>query len=326
MRNSATVSIGARLHLGFLDLNGGLGRRFGGLGLALQEPETTVELSRAAGDGAHGPQSDRAAGYLHRLVSHLGLPAGHSLRVGSAIPAHAGLGSGTQLALAVAAALRRLHGLALDLEADATLLERGSRSGLGAAFFLEGGVALDGGVRPTERPAPVVARLPFPEDWRVLLIFDPSRQGVHGEAERLAFEVLPPFSEELAGRLCRLAVMQALPALVERDLSGFGRAITQIQAHVGNHFATVQGGCYASPAVSAALNRLAANDVSGYGQSSWGPTGFAFASTEREAHRLKQLLSPLASSVGLELSIVKGRNHGAFVSEERQAAHGVRRG
>ena len=49
MENCVTVAVAARLHLGFLDLNGGLGRRFGSLGLALDAPETVLELSRAAG-------------------------------------------------------------------------------------------------------------------------------------------------------------------------------------------------------------------------------------------------------------------------------------
>ena len=36
MFDSVTVEAAARLHLGFLDMNGGLGRRFGGLGLAIE--------------------------------------------------------------------------------------------------------------------------------------------------------------------------------------------------------------------------------------------------------------------------------------------------
>ncbi len=51
MFDSVTVAAAARLHLGFLDMNGGLGRRFGGLGLAIDRPATRLTIRRAAGAG-----------------------------------------------------------------------------------------------------------------------------------------------------------------------------------------------------------------------------------------------------------------------------------
>src|ERR1700680_1975654 len=45
---SVTVTAAARLHLGFLDLNGGLGRRFGSIGLAIDAPRTRLTISSAA--------------------------------------------------------------------------------------------------------------------------------------------------------------------------------------------------------------------------------------------------------------------------------------
>src|SRR6202035_3311578 len=47
----------ARLHLGFLDLNGGLGRRFGGLGLAIDRPATRLTLRRAAAPAVEGVEA-----------------------------------------------------------------------------------------------------------------------------------------------------------------------------------------------------------------------------------------------------------------------------
>jgi beta-RFAP synthase len=327
MRDCVTVAVAARLHLGFLDLNGGLGRRFGSLGLALDEPETHVELSRSPRDEAEGPQAERACGYLAPLVKRQGIRGGHRLVIRHAIPAHAGLGSGTQLALAVAAALRRLYRLPFDVEADARFLDRSARSALGAAFFADGGVALDGGRGPANRAAPVIARLAFPEEWRILLVLDPSRQGIHGAEELAAFQTLPPMSADLAAHLCRLAIMQALPALVEHDLAGFGKAVTEIQKHVGDYFGPVQGGRYASPGVSAALDAVARAGVAGYGQSSWGPTGFALAGSGRDARTLIEALAPLAAARGLEMKVVKGRNSGAVITDRARAVgQGARHG
>ena len=105
MSNSVTIRVPARLHLGFLDPSGGSGRRFGSLGLPLCEPETVVTLSRSGETVVTGPESDRAAAHLTTMARRLGIRALHRLVVEEAIPRHAGLGSGTQIALAVAAAL-----------------------------------------------------------------------------------------------------------------------------------------------------------------------------------------------------------------------------
>ena len=48
MFDNVTVTASARLHLGFLDMNGGLGRRFGSLGLAIDRPVTCLRLQRGA--------------------------------------------------------------------------------------------------------------------------------------------------------------------------------------------------------------------------------------------------------------------------------------
>ena len=108
-------------------------------------------------------------------------PGPSRCRVERAIPAHAGLGSGTQLGLAVGLGLARLlgrHETAADL---ATLLDRGARSGIGVGAFTRGGFLVDGGKATDDAaPPPVIARLAFPAPWRLLLILDPAAVGVHG--------------------------------------------------------------------------------------------------------------------------------------------------
>src|SRR5882672_6538646 len=99
---SVSVTVPARLHLGFLDLNGELGRKFGSIGLAISGLRTQVTIARAAQTRVEGPDADRAQRHIETLRQHLRLEGGHHVKVNEAIPAHAGLGSGTQLALALA--------------------------------------------------------------------------------------------------------------------------------------------------------------------------------------------------------------------------------
>jgi hypothetical protein len=57
----------ARLHLGFVDLHGGLGRRFGSLGLALEDLGVCVRVSRADATSIEGPGTERVREVLTLL-------------------------------------------------------------------------------------------------------------------------------------------------------------------------------------------------------------------------------------------------------------------
>ena len=82
---------------------------------------------------------------------------------------------------------------------------------------------------------------------------------------------------------------------------------------VGTHFAPAQGGVFTSKRVGALAQRLAELGAVGIGQSSWGPTGFAFAPSEDEAKRLLGSVRD-ATGAGIEVRIVQGRNSGARIS------------
>lgn len=317
---SVTVAVPARLHLGFLDLNGGLGRRFGGIGLAISDLKTAVTVQPASRNGGTGPDAERALRHTDVMQKHLGLAEALHVSVDAAVPPHAGLGSGTSIALAVAAAVRTLHGMPLDIDSDAVRLGRGARSGLGIGLFRTGGLVVDGGRGPATTVAPIISRLPFPEDWRVLVVMDPARQGTHGRDEIEAFAALPEFPEEVAAHLCRLVVMKALPALAERDLPGFGAAIAELQQRLGDYFSRAQGGSrFTSPQVAACLDLLAREGAHGIGQSSWGPTGFAFAASEVEAGRLASIAREHARHEGLDIRVCKGLNRGAEITNAGHA-------
>jgi beta-ribofuranosylaminobenzene 5'-phosphate synthase len=310
------VMVSARLHLGFLDLNGELGRRFGSLGLSISEPRGRLTLRRASVARVDGVERERASRYLSTMRQREGLTGACHLTIDEAIPPHAGLGSGTQLALGIAAALRRLHGHALDLPGDARLLDRGARSGVGIGLFETGGLVVDGGRTLTSVAPPIVSRMRFPGAWRVILVLEPAREGLSGETERGAFGRLGPMGSGEAGEICRLVLMGALPSVAEGDIAGFGAALTRIQRLLGDYFAPAQGGRrFASPDVAGVLDCLAEQGAHGVGQSSWGPTGFAFASDASSAERLADAARRCASARALDIRVVSALNHGAEITD-----------
>ena len=315
MSASITVTIPARLHLGFLDLNGGLGRRFGSIGLAISNLRTKIVLRRGSKNQVSGPERERVMHHIHKMVQRLALNDAHAVNVLEVVPPHAGLGSGTQLALAVAAGIRRLHDLPLDIEGDAIHLGRGARSGVGVGLFHRGGLVVDGGCGRKEVPAPIVSHIGFPERWRIIVVLDPARRGIHGAAEAAAFAKLPPFPDDDAAQLCRLVIMKALPAIADHDIVNFGSAIKELQARLGDYFAAAQGGTrFTSPDVAAVLAALDREGAFGIGQSSWGPTGFAFAAAPEEADRLARIAQRHPSGQGLDIRVCAGFNRAAEIA------------
>jgi beta-ribofuranosylaminobenzene 5'-phosphate synthase len=248
------------------------------------------------------------------LKQRYGIESAARIEIKEAIPSHAGLGSGTQITLAAAAALCALSGRTIPVHELAHSLQRGARSGVGSGVFELGGFVVDGGRGEVDAAPPVISRLPFPEAWRVVLLFDRQMTGLHGEREAAAFRDLPRFPEHQAERLARLVLMKLLPALAEARLQDFGPALTELQQIIGDHFAPAQGGRYASPRVERALQRLAGWGAAACGQSSWGPTGFALFPGQVAAEAAVQRLVDLRDGFDAEsIQIARGCNQGAQV-------------
>jgi beta-RFAP synthase len=295
--------------------------------------ETRVDLSSAVADRvtaampAAQPDVVRAELHLQALRRQTGLHDPLHLHLESVLPAHAGFGSGTQLALAVGRAFAMWHGLDVASATLARWLGRGLRSGVGIGGFDQGGLLVDGGPGADGRPAPVLSRVALPDDWRVVVVLDVQHHGLSGQEEKQAIAALPPMPQAVAADICHQVLMRVLPGAACAEFASFAVGITRVQEQLGAHFAPAQGG---EPYTSTAVGRLvrwigeAAGGESGaaIGQSSWGPTGFAIlpsqhrAETLVEAARVAQRVAP-----SLQVRIVSGRNRGAMLEDVRAVPH-----
>src|SRR5262249_41658067 len=150
----------------------------------VQKPGISLRLQPAPAWSAEGPLAERALA-VARSVGEV-LPAGtvlpHHIVIQHAAPEHMGLGTGTQLALAIAAALARSSGLTDIKVTDLALpIGRGNRSSVGIHGFLQGGFLVAGGKRDADSVAPLVARAEFPAQWRIVLVLAPWKPGLSGE-------------------------------------------------------------------------------------------------------------------------------------------------
>jgi beta-RFAP synthase len=315
------IAAPGRLHLGFLDPSGSLGRRFGSLGLVIGGFETRLALrrsgsSRLTADGAAAErEAGRAAEHLTAMQAATRLHAPLHLHLQEVLPAHAGFGSGTQLALAIGRAFATMHELALPTAEIARLLGRGLRSGIGIAGFDQGGLLLDGGPDADGGTAPLLARLVLPTAWRVLLVLDTAHSGLSGAPEKVAIEALPPFAQADAAAVCHEVLMRVMPGAATGDFAAFAAGVNRLQQLVGGHFAPAQGGgLFASSAVANVCRWLAAQTPCATGQSSWGPTGFAILPSQALAEALRD--GAMAAGIvapGLQLRVVIPRAHGAVI-------------
>jgi len=326
LQNTVTLRAPGRLHLGFLDPSGSLGRRFGSIGVVIDGFETEVELSAALAERvtADTPEGDaqmaRASAYLQLLRERSGCHETLHLRLLQVLPAHGGFGSGTQLALAIARAFACWHRLDVSTPTLAHWLGRGQRSGIGIHGFDQGGLLVDGGPAADGRPAPLLSRIELPEAWRIVVVQDERERGLAGADEKGAMAALGPMPAARAAEICHEVLMRVLPGAADAEFDTFAQGVTRVQQLLGEYFAPVQNGrAYSSAAVGRVMDWVAANgDRAAIGQSSWGPTGFAIVESSSQAAALEHAVHAAGLvERGLTLRTVTARNHGAELIDAR---------
>lgn len=312
------VKTPARLHLGLIDLNGDLGRMFGGLGVGIDHPNVIVEAEHSQDTSVTGQETELAAALVKRFFSAFPVKGNVHINVKASIPTHVGLGSGTQFALAIAIALAKLFNIKTSTQQLAVAMGRAKRTGVGTAIFQKGGFVVDGGQKIQKGAGvasfpPLIYRQPFPEEWRFVIAVPNAQKGLSNSEETLAFSKLPPMQADEVAKICRLTMMKLLPALTEHDIESFGEALTSIQIVTGQYFAHVQGGTYSNVEVADTLEYIKNTGAHGVGQSSWGPAVYGVVKQEEAKQTLKKTKAYLNKSVGGEVFVAKPNNKGAII-------------
>jgi beta-RFAP synthase len=303
-------------------MNGDMGRFFGGLGVGIDRPNVILEAQHSESFSVTGEKTELVTSLAKRFLETYQINANVSIHVKQTIPEHAGLGSGTQLALAVSAALSKLFQINATIQELSIAMGRMKRTGVGTAVFEHGGFVVDGGKRMNggvvvaESFPPLIFRQPFPEDWKFVVAIPDVKKGLAKTEEKDAFGLLTPMPSELVGKICRLIMMKLLPALIDRDIESFGDALTKIQVVVGDYFAGVQGGTFSSLAATAGIDFMKACGAYGVGQSSWGPAVYGLVQGETQAKTIRSKLeSFLQNNDGGQVFIANANNRGATIKQ-----------
>jgi beta-RFAP synthase len=304
----------SRLHFGLLSFGGGADRQFGGAGAMIDSPGLRLRVAPAERFHADGPLAERVfrTAISFARARELSAPPNCRVEVVVAPPEHIGLGTGTQLDLAILAGLNAfVGGVRLSADELARIAGRAGRSAVGTHGFVHGGLIVESGKRACETLAPLTERIELPAAWRFVLVIPRHMRGLSGEEERRAFDALPPVPAATRDALERLLIDQLCPAVRSGDFERFAESVYHYGYTAGMSFAARQGGPFASARVAELVDGIRSLGVQGVGQSSWGPTVFAAVPSIDAA---EQLCDRLHGQSGDEsLVVARPNNSGARI-------------
>jgi beta-ribofuranosylaminobenzene 5'-phosphate synthase len=314
------ITTPCRLHMTLIDMNGEIGRMDGGAGLTLSPPNIKIIAEEAEGITIEGLQ-----GFADRMkkAAQAILPEGKGVRINveEAFPAHVGFGSGTQSALAAAAAVNELYGLGKSVRELSYAVKRGGTSGIGATAFEKGGFIVDGGHKFKDKgaflpsaasrvpPGPVLFRENFP-DWDMVVAI-PNEKGMHDQEEIDIFKKFCPLPIEEVREISHVVLMQMMPAVIEQDIESFGAAVNHVQ-NVGFN----KRESLIWPDFVKNIAAFMRSQSYGAGVSSFGPVVYSFVDNRTEGLQLQtEVQKMLDESVGGSVIMTRASNKGADIEK-----------
>jgi len=308
----------SRLHFGIIDLSRSLGRSYGSVGLAIEGLGYEILAEKGEELKVLGPEKDaeQARKIAEKVTQIYNIPHQVKINILKSIPMHVGLGSTTQLTLAVATAITKLYGVKASSVELAEKMGRGKNSGVGTYAFMNGGFIVDGGIKGGRFP-PLIFRHNFPEEWHFVIVTPEIERGLDEKTEEGLFKRITA-STDIARKICHSIVMKMLPSIVERDIESFGKVLTEVQRLVGEAFSPYQGGVFGSQVASDIVNRMLEDGAYGAGQSSWGPTVYGLVEGKAKEKELEEKILDFLKGKNYKASLrmVEPNNEGAKVKIE----------
>jgi beta-ribofuranosylaminobenzene 5'-phosphate synthase len=327
------ITTPCRIHLSLIDENGYTGRVDGGIGLMLDRPNIVFEASNSAKEfkiEAHKYYRESIE-VINEIASKVFKRYNISnknfhFNLKRYFPSHVGLGSKTQLSLAIATAITKLKSITHLTNEDITkLVERGGTSGIGWRGFNTGGFILDGGhdfgqgkeketflpssASISANPALTIFRYNIPEHWRFVLVIPNVKKGAFGDEEISVFQNYAPIPRNEVNEVSHQVIMKILPGIIKADLECFGEGLKRIQS-IG--FKKIEIGLQHDK-VKELIKFFDDYGLKAYGMSSFGPSVVGIVESDLEAETLLREIQKNQKNVGGHIYICKPNNTGAKI-------------
>ncbi|MFX0074167.1 MAG: beta-ribofuranosylaminobenzene 5'-phosphate synthase [Candidatus Hermodarchaeota archaeon] len=332
------ITTPCRIHLSLIDENGYTGRVDGGIGLMLDRPNVIFEATNHAEEF-----KIEAHKYYRESIEVINEQAAKIFKAFNInnknfhfnlkryFPSHVGLGSKTQLSLAIAVAITKLKNIEDVSIKDLTkLVNRGGTSGIGWRGFEKGGFIVDAGhefgvgkeketflpssASKEANPALTILRYPIPEHWRFVLVIPNVKKGVYGDEEISIFQSHAPIPKEEVNEVSHQILMKIVPGIIKKDLECFGEGLSRIQS-IG--FKKVEISLQ-HEIVKKTLEFFKEYEVKAFGMSSFGPSVVGIVESDQEANKLLRDVQINFNGRSGHIYLCKPSNNGAkieFVDE-----------
>jgi len=329
---SLRITAPCRIHLSLIDENGYTGRVDGGIGLMLDRPNVVLEVSNSADEftiecnkyykeSVHviNEKASKIFKYFHISNKNFHF---HLKRY---YPSHVGLGSKTQLSLAIATAITNLKRLNPSTEDLTKLVERGGTSGIGWRGFETGGFILDGGhdfgkgreketflpssASSSANPALTIFRYNIPENWSFVLVIPNVQKGAYGDEEISVFQNYAPIPRNEVNEVSHQIIMKIIPGIIKNDLKCFGEGLKRIQS-IGFKKIEID---LQHEVVKDLIKFFEEYGLKAYGMSSFGPSVIGVVESDSEAEILLREVQKNQKNGGGHIYICKPNNTGAKI-------------
>ena len=315
MEKRIRISTPSRIHLGFLELDNSSERIFGSIGLTISKFENIIEISKNKKFQiiSNNPNTKRRIEEMIIVLKKNYQINECKIEILKTIPQHIGLGSGTQLTLAIGSLISEFNNLNLNPKNISSIFGRGLRSGIGIQSFKSGGFIVDcGKQRRSNSIPPVFFNSKWPREWKIILIFDNSKVGVSGKNETQEFKKIAMTHPKICKENCKALLMQILPGLMEKNFYFFTKGLQTIQENMSKVFYSNKKK-YTSQKIEKIFKFLIKKKITGFGQTSWGPTGFIFCENKKKRNELFSELEHFIKLNNIQdvfLENIDGRNSG----------------
>lgn len=316
-------------------MNGSIGRIDGSVGFTLENPGWKI-IFETINDGQlkislpRDFEGDYVENLVYDILKQYGISlenASMKISVIETISRHIGLGSKTQLALALAdgvSRLLKLEGTPLSKEILASVVKRGGTSGIGVTSYFIGGFIIDGGHDYGEgkekysflpssasdaAPAPVLFRDELPGEWRTVVAVPRFAEGAHDAEEVNIFKECCPVPLNDVEKLAHIILMKLMPAVKRKNFDDICDCINFFQT-IGfkKNEIDLRGQFYRD--IIQAWQEAGAPCV---GMSSFGPALYTIARDVDIANDLKQSIDNIMSEEGSLSFITRIQNSGASI-------------
>lgn len=245
-----TITSYPRIHISLLDLTskghrlyGGIGFSFNGLSISFEITSTSkLDIDAFEGVGYSTKEIDAIRRQLTQISTKHGFNRSIALKSVSPHFRHSGLGTGTQVRMALTEALSHCNGR-FDQETISRLAGRGGASGVGVHTYFDGGLVLDIGrprrsedaaflpsnksENPDERPLKLghVSSIP----WACGIFLPMDVPCIHADAEEAFFKTATPAPEADVYKAVYEAVFGVYGGAASSDFDAFTKGINNLQ-------------------------------------------------------------------------------------------------